>query len=278
MPTKGKLTLDDGDNVAGLTGPSRIQERVAETIAADIRQRVLRGTYPEGPLPKQDDLVAEYGVSGPSLREALRILEAEGLITVRRGKFGGAFIHPPSWSSAAYALGLSLQGQGIRLVDLAETIRDLEPRCAAACASREDRMTTVIPELEANIAATELVVGDGAQFTATARSFHHILVDSTPNQTMRLMVRSLVAVWSIQEKAWADIAEGEGRYPVPQQQEEVLESHRHVASALVAGDAIKAAGIAANHLAATQSRVLQNYGERIVDASSTTAVRAFRNL
>lgn len=264
--------------MAGPKTPSRLQERVAETIAADIRQRVLRGTYPEGPLPKQDDLVAEYGVSGPSLREALRILEAEGLITVRRGKFGGAFIHPPSWSSAAYALGLSLQGQGIRLADLAETIRDLEPKCAAACAERDDRMSVVIPQLEDNIAATELVIGDGAQFTATARAFHHILVDCTPNQTTRLIVRSLVAVWSIQEKAWADIAEGEGRYPVPQQQQEVLDSHRHVVAALVAGDSEKAAAIATHHLAATQSRVLQYYGERVVDASSATAVRAFRSL
>ena len=257
-------------------GRSRLQERVGETIAADIRQQILRGTYPAGPLPKQDDLVAEYGVSGPSLREALRILEAEGLITVRRGKFGGALIHPPSWGSAAYALGLSMQGQGMKVADLAETIRELEPQCAAACAERPDRMTTVVPQLEENIAQTR--VGDGADFTATARSFHHILVDWAPNQTTRLVVRSLVAVWSIQELAWAEIAQGEGRYPVSQQQEEVLDSHRYIVTALMAGDASKVAKIAASHLAATQSRVLQDHGERVIDASSATALRAFRNL
>ena len=264
--------------MTAIKGPSRLHERVAESIAADIRQRVLRGTYPKGPLPKQDDLVAEYNVSGPSLREALEILEAEGLITVRRGKFGGAFIHPPSWSSAAYALGLSLQGQGITLADLAATIRNLEPQCGSACAERADRLSTVVPALEANILETERVLGDGVRFTVTARSFHHILVDWAPNQTTRLVVRSLVAVWSIQEKAWADIAEGEGRYPVPQHQEAVLNSHRHIVSSLIAGDAKKVASIAAEHLAATQSRVLDYYGERVVDSSSATAVRAFRNL
>ncbi|RHW26222.1 FadR family transcriptional regulator [Nocardioides immobilis] len=259
-------------------GPSRLQERIGETIAADIRRRVLRGTYPAGPLPKQNELAEEYGVSGPSLREALRILEAEGLITVRRGKIGGAFIHPPNWSSAAYALGLSLQGQGIKLADLAETIRDLEPRCAAACASREDRMSTVVPALEASIAESEAVVGDGTKFTTAARSFHHIMVDWSPNQTSRLVVRSLVAVWSIQEKAWADIAAAEGRYPLPQQQHQALDSHRHIVTALIAGDAEKVASIAADHLAATQSRVLEPYGDRVVDASSDTAMRAFRSL
>jgi DNA-binding FadR family transcriptional regulator len=93
--------------------------RVAESIAADMRKRILRSESDNVPLPRQDDLTAQYGVSGPSLREALRILEAEGLITVRRGKFGGAYVHKPSWSSAAYAFGLSLQGQGVTVADLA---------------------------------------------------------------------------------------------------------------------------------------------------------------
>ena len=46
-------------------GAGRIQIRVAESLAADLRDRILRGRIPDGPLPKQDDLMAEYGVSGP---------------------------------------------------------------------------------------------------------------------------------------------------------------------------------------------------------------------
>jgi GntR family transcriptional regulator, transcriptional repressor for pyruvate dehydrogenase complex len=257
---------------------SRVQSRISEAVAADIRQRILRGTYPEGPLPKQDDLIDEYGVSGPSLREALRILEAEGLITVRRGKFGGAFIHPPSWSSAAYALGLSMQGQGVRVHDLAAAIRDLEPRCAESCAMRDDRRETVVPALEANIADSEKVVGDGAHFTAVSRKFHDVFVDFAENQTLRLVVRSLVAVWTIQEQAWADAMVGEGHYPVVEQQHAVLEAHRAIAHLVARGDKNKVVKVATEHLAATQPRVLQFCGDRIVDASSETAVRGFRGL
>ena len=256
----------------------RVQSRISESVAADIRQRILRGTYPAGPLPKQDDLIDEYGVSGPSLREALRILEAEGLITVRRGKFGGAFIHPPSWSSAAYALGLSMQGQGVRVHDLAAAIHDLEPRCAESCATREDRRETVVPALEANIADSEKVVGDGAHFTAVSRTFHDIFVDFAENQTLRLVVRSLVAVWTIQEQAWAVAMEGEGHYPSAEQQLAVLEAHRAITHLVARGDRNKVGRIAAEHLAATQPRVLQFCGDRIVDASSEAAVRGFRGL
>jgi len=257
----------------------RIQSsRVAESIAADLRQRILRGTYPAGPLPKQDDLIAEYGVSGPSLREALRILEAEGLITVRRGKVGGAFIHPPSWSSAAYALGLAMQGQGVRVHDLAMAIRELEPRCAESCANREDRLETVIPALENNIAASEEALGDGAHFTAVSRTFHDVFVDFAENQTVRLVVRSLVAVWSIQEQAWAEAMEDEGRYPDVEQQKAVLKAHRAITRLVARGDRNKVRKVAAEHLTATQPRVLQFCGDRTVDASSGAAVRGFRSL
>jgi DNA-binding FadR family transcriptional regulator len=76
------------------------QRRIAETVAAELRQRILVGP-PAQHLPTQDQLVKEFGVSYPSVREALRILETEGLVTVRRGSVGGAEVHRPDQSSAA---------------------------------------------------------------------------------------------------------------------------------------------------------------------------------
>lgn len=256
----------------------RVQTRIAESVAADLRHRILQADFPEGPLPKQDDLIQEYGVSGPSLREALRILEAEGLITVRRGKVGGAYIHPPGWASAAYALGLSLQGQGLTVNDLAGALRTMEPLCVAECAKRDDRADTVVPALEANIEASEQSLGEGADFTAVARNFHDILGDWTPNPTLRLVMRSLVAVWTIQERAWADTMAGEGRYPDLALQNEVLATHRAITRHISRGHAERVQAIVREHLAATQSRVLEIYGDRTVDASSAEAVRGFRSL
>jgi GntR family transcriptional regulator, transcriptional repressor for pyruvate dehydrogenase complex len=50
------------------------QRRIAETVAAELRQRILVGVGFDR-LPTQDQLVREFGVSYPSVREALRILE-----------------------------------------------------------------------------------------------------------------------------------------------------------------------------------------------------------
>src|ERR1700761_8452202 len=100
------------------------QHRIAETVAAELRGRILAGDGPDGyRLPTQDQLVSEFGVSYPSIREAIRILETEGLVTVRRGNVGGAEVHRPDEASAAYHLGLALQGRRVNLGDLAAGLR-----------------------------------------------------------------------------------------------------------------------------------------------------------
>src|SRR5580704_1284413 len=180
------------------------QHRIAETVAAELRTRILAGDGTDDDrLPTQDQLVSEFGVSYPSIREAIRILETEGLVTVRRGNVGGAEVLRPDEASAAYHLGLALQGQRVNLGDLAAGLRLLEPLCAAECARRTDRATTVLPALETNIEASAQLVDDGVAFTKAAREFHDLLVAFSPNATVRHVIGSLVALCSAQEQTCA---------------------------------------------------------------------------
>src|SRR5918996_2342005 len=95
------------------------QPRVAEMVADILRARIVDGALGDGDLlPKQDDLLEEFRVSRPSIREAMRILETEGLVSVRRGNIGGAEVHAPKPSNAAYMLGLVMQSKHVRLGDL----------------------------------------------------------------------------------------------------------------------------------------------------------------
>ena len=212
------------------------QRRIAETVASELRTRILSGDD-DYRLPTQDQLVKEFGVSYPSIRESLRILETEGLVTVRRGNVGGAEVHRPDEYSAAYHLGLALQGARVTLGDLAAALQMLEPLCAAECARRPDRAEVVVPALEANIHACEEVVGDGVAFTRTAREFHDLVVAFTPNATVRCVVSSLV-------------------------------------TAIADGDDAEAERLARAHLRATQSVVLERYDAGVVNASSDLARQA----
>jgi GntR family transcriptional regulator, transcriptional repressor for pyruvate dehydrogenase complex len=253
--------------VAGPARPGvRMQPRLAESIAAELRERILNGTLADGALPRQDDLIAMFGVSAPPLREALRILEVEGLITVRRGKVGGAVVHRPDGGSVAHAIGMVLQGEQVHLRDLAEAILNLEPTCAAACAARAESR-------EAKDA-----VGDGPAFTHAARQFHDLVVAHMLPVTTRLVIRSLVATWSVQEETWAYEASQVGRYPTADNQRVVLNAHRRIAAKIFEGDPAGAERHARAHLRAVQQLVLDEFGDRVIDASSPRAVRAFRDV
>ena len=239
------------------------QQRIAETVAGELRDRILAGT---DRLPTQDQLGAEFGVSYPSVREALRILETEGLVTVRRGSVGGAEVHRPDESSAAYHLGLALQGSAVSRGDLAEGLQLLEPMCAAEVARRPDRLRTAVPALSRNVDACAEVVADGAAFTRIAREFHDLMVEFTPNATVRHVVGSLVALWSAQEEKWADAVVKRGEYPSPTQAREAVRTHRRMVEVIAAGDAAAAGRIARQHLAATQAVLLDRFNDDVVRA------------
>lgn len=251
------------------------QYRIAETVAAELRGRILSG---EGDfrIPTQDQLVSEFGVSYPSIREALRILETEGLVTVQRGNVGGAVVHRPDESSAAYHLGLALQAQRVTLGDLAAGLRVLEPLCAAECARRPDRSAAVIPALTANLEASAGFTGDGVEFTRAAREFHDLLVAFNPNATVRHVVGSLVALWSAQEQIWAEVMTRRGEYPSNAEAAEVVRTHRRIVDEIARGRATEAEQLARAHLAATQQLVLDRFDGGIVTVSSAQARQAIQ--
>src|SRR5690348_4154905 len=80
--------------------------RTAEVVADRLRDAILRGEMTV--LPRLDDLVRRFGVGPNAVREAMRILETEGLITIRRGNVGGGDVHLPDSGRVAYMLGLVL--------------------------------------------------------------------------------------------------------------------------------------------------------------------------
>ncbi len=67
--------------------PARLnRSRVADQIVDDLRRQILSGTLPDGArLPSEQELAAHYGVSAPTIREAVRVLAAMGLLSTRNG-------------------------------------------------------------------------------------------------------------------------------------------------------------------------------------------------
>ena len=121
-------------------------------MASRLRDDILSGRLKEGDvLPSQESLFTEFGVSPPALREAIHILEIDGLVSVRRGNVGGAVVHLPSAERTAHMISMVLQTRSATPADVSGALMHLEPICAGMCAAREDRMTEVVPYLQAEI-------------------------------------------------------------------------------------------------------------------------------
>jgi GntR family transcriptional repressor for pyruvate dehydrogenase complex len=213
------------------------QPRLAEVVADVLRERIVSGQLRDGDgLPRQEDLLHEFQVSRPSLREALRILEAEGLITVRRGNQGGATVHSPRVGNAAYSVGLVLQSRGVVMTDLRDALKSIEPVCAGLCAGREDRHTEVLPKLQALHEEVLASVGDPVEFTLTSRRFHEQLVESCGNETLKLIVGALESLWGSREEAWAREATEAGAFPDSPRRLSGIRSHERILRYIDEGD------------------------------------------
>jgi GntR family transcriptional regulator, transcriptional repressor for pyruvate dehydrogenase complex len=231
--------------------------RIAEIVADELRRQIINGELADGDLlPRQEILVEQFDVSLVSLREALRILATEGLLSVRRGNRGGAVVHAPAKTSAAYMLGLLLQSDHVQLPDLGNALLELEPTCAALAARRPDRADSVVPSLrEVNDAMAEHIL-DGARFTEFGRKFHHRIIRGCGNQTMIAVVGSLEALWSAHEQKWAEEADAKGEYPSLKDRQSVLTVHIRLTEAVESGDADRARRLASKHAEDAQTYVL----------------------
>ena len=221
----------------------------AEMVAADLRRQIVAGKLADGTfLPRQDDLLDLYAVSRPSLREALRVLESEGLISIRRGKLGGAVVHRPSLHMVAQTLGLVLDSQNVSTLDLSTALNLLEPQCVALCAARKDRHKTVLPLLRDSHEHAASVIDDVQAFTVASRRFHEILVTECGNFSLTLLVGALEAVWSSRAREWAARSEETRQFPDLAYRQQGLEDHEVLISILDEGDVEKAVLEASRHL------------------------------
>lgn len=238
------------------------QPRVAEMIADELRVRIVNGDLEDGSmLPRQEDLVQEFGISLPSLREAMRILETEGLISVRRGNVGGAVVHRPSPHAAAFMLGLVLQSHKVVLGDLAAALQVVEPACAAMCA-RQSARRRIATRLNALTNEATSHLEDGAEFTVVAREFHDELARSCGNETMRQVVGTLETLWSEYESRWAETTSRSGSYPTLAQRKLVIAAHGAITDAIRSGDAEAAENATRRHIEGTHHLLLKDASDQ----------------
>ena len=180
-----------------------------QLIADELRRAIVLGELDEGDsLGHEPDLIERFGVSRPSLREALRILEAEGLISVVRGVQGGVVVHRPDQRQTARTAALVLQSRNVSLADVFQARTIIEPsavRLIAGSRQRRKAATALRALIDEEIAS----IDDPVEFGHANARFHVELVAMAGNQTLTIVAEMLneVVARAVTEVSQGDAAE-----------------------------------------------------------------------
>jgi GntR family transcriptional repressor for pyruvate dehydrogenase complex len=156
-----------------------------DDVFVQIRDAILAGEVPEGQrLPNERDLAERFAVGRPTVREALRSLEALGIVEIRAGRAGGAFAARPSEATLGSALATLVSLRGASAQELAEFRLGFEAETAWWAARRADPGD--VAELERLVEETRLrleqVADDYTPVTEADARWHEALARTTRNR------------------------------------------------------------------------------------------------
>ena len=200
-----------------------------DVLAARLQQEILSGIYPAGAgLPTERELVLATGLSRGSVREALRILEAQGLVRTRAGRYGGSVVSRPTDALLASHINLFAKGRGVSLSSLVQARQALEPMVAyLAARNRSAQDLAALRRVSALL--DEASVDDVPRFLEENANWHTALAEASHNDLLRAFIASISGLM-MEASRIENFASDDVRRLVTQ-------SHRRILQAIVAQDA-----------------------------------------
>ncbi|MFB8388086.1 FadR/GntR family transcriptional regulator [Microbacterium sp. NPDC055910] len=169
--------------------PQKTALLVAQQIVADIQRR---GNVPGDRLPPEKAMLEQYQIGRGTLRESLRYLELQGLISLKPGPGGGPVVEAPNGAGLATAISLLMQMENAPYRNIVEARGTLEPamsRLAARRVSDED-----LAALKDNLDRMVAGIDDSDVFAATNQEFHDLIAHSSGNSLFAHMIDALTGI------------------------------------------------------------------------------------
>ncbi|MCP4386697.1 MAG: FadR family transcriptional regulator [Gammaproteobacteria bacterium] len=172
-----------------------VKASISKQIAEQLRNAIINGQFKIGErLPTEDELAQRYGVSRPSVREALKRLAAQNLVRARRGPTGGNFVVQPSYEELAGSLSGAatlLVGMGaLGIEEIIEARRVLQGSCLQQAANNVNQQH--IANIETALTRQQDPEISDEDFCQADVAFHRALVDATDNGMLRFVMYTVI--------------------------------------------------------------------------------------
>jgi DNA-binding FadR family transcriptional regulator len=238
--------------------PRRAQEEVrvpkaAEIVAARLRRRIITGELAFGEhLGPETELLSQYGVSRPTLREAFRILETESLIKIVRGVNGGVVVIRPRVELAARYYGLLLALSGTPANEVYQAMAMIEPPAAGLLATKDPLRSA--ETLTRRIDEERRSIDDPKAYARASTTFHETLIELTGNRALLLFAQTLR---EIIEQTISGAIHGSGA-PTTNARRKGIRAHEELVALIAAGKREEAEAYWARHLAAAGNALFKD--------------------
>jgi GntR family transcriptional regulator, transcriptional repressor for pyruvate dehydrogenase complex len=221
--------------------------RLFERVLEQLRSAIFSGEFGPGEkLPSERELVASFGVSRASVREALRVLELSGVVVVRHGSAGGFFVAETPPVPLKFALDALMESQRIHIRELFDAKIFFEERVAEEAASliTDDDLA----KLKANIEECDHLLSLGKSTKLLSTEFHVILTHVLGNPVLDELIAGLVGfVDGLERRA-------------PQRRDfnqAIIDEHRVILAALASRRPRKAGAAMVSHLRTIETLFLK---------------------
>jgi GntR family transcriptional regulator, transcriptional repressor for pyruvate dehydrogenase complex len=226
--------------------------KTAELVAGTLRRMVVDGQLKDGDfLPNEAELMAHFGVSRPTLREAVRVLESERLVEVRRGSRTGARVRVPGPEIVARPAGLLLELSGATIADVMVARAGIEPMAARLLA--ESGTPEAFDELGQMLAEHIPAGWQSDRLAETTGDFHRRMVELSGNATLAIIAGMLHEI-TVRHTAFVF---KEGRPVSKADYDKLMRSYGRLMKLLRAGDGAAAEAHWRKHLDVARELSLQ---------------------
>jgi len=230
--------------------PLRSEKKIFQRISDQIRELIFSGVLKPGDkLPSEKEIAGQFRTGRMVVREALRILEQSGLVYIKQGSLGGAFVRSPDTTVITRSISDLVKIGDVTIRELTETRLGIEKVILEFAISRITQDDLDL--LKKNIEDSEKTILDGKRATKEHLDFHILIAQSTKNRLFEMIIESIMnVVFSYMQKV----------KPTKEDSIKVLNSHKEIYKAIQERNLARAKKELEKHFLDVNSELLSSFG------------------
>lgn len=224
------------------------------------------GAEPGSSFATESELLEQFDVSRPTLREALRILEYQGVLDLRPGPGGGIIVRRPGVSTLAHSLSVFLRVNHVPIIEVLKAREVIEPALTAEAALNGTKAD--FAELQASIDRMKGIDGNQNAFVEENRIFHSTIARASGNRVLEAFW-STISILASGEQHGVSYSRGNQRH--------VVEAHERILAACKARNSEAAAAAMRDHVTELENLVRRRF-RHLLDQPTNIVARPGRTI